>query len=995
MKRRLIFSMGLIFLLGLFLPPANIQAAGITYYVDKTNLACDDLGTGTAPATPFCTIQRGADLALAGDTVHVLAGSYAEKVRPNSGTAGNPVTLSAEPGVTVTGDGTSSGSAFRLGALSYIIIDGFNVTQTTDHGIYSSGSNHITISNNHVSYSGSTVAGSERCGIYLSSTTDSTVTHNTSDHNSLDGIRLVSSSLRNTVSNNLSFANASGNARHAEGIDVENNSTANTIIHNIVYANEDSGLNFYSGAQGGSGSNLIIGNVSYGNGDHGIDNNDSPNNVIIGNTVQGNVTAGINLEGSIAPGSSGATIINNIVADNGLLQYVGGETIPGLQPGNIRVDAISASGTTLDYDLYYLTSEGTQITWQGVGYPTMAAFHTAFPTQETNGLQGNPLFVLPAPIAQRPPAAPYNVAVHAGNYHITAGSLAIDSGNSSAPNEPTTDLDGNPRVNDPTVVDTGAGTRTYDDRGAYEYQLPGPQTLTVAKDGTGSGTVTSSPIGIDCGTTCAYDFTYYTSVVLTALPTANSLFTGWSGAGCSGTATCTVLMDAAKSVAATFTLNKYTMSVNKTGTGSGTVSSDPAGVDCGTTCSYDFVISTSVTLTAAPDTGSSFTGWSGAGCTGTDLCTVTMDAAKAVTASFTLNKYALSVSRAGTGSGTVSSSPAGIECGWTCSADFDYSTSVILTAVPATGSTFTGWSVAGCTGTDPCTVLVDAAKSVTATFTLNKYGLSVNKTGTGLGTVTSNPPGIDCGATCSYDYDYNTFVTLSALADTGSTFTGWSGGGCSGTGTCSVTITAAVSVAAGFSDPTPPSVSWILPVGNGQTYDTYHQPIQLEVNPTDNVGISRVIFIRDDYVNHTNIEIGTVTSPPYRLTFDTSVLLPGVNQINAITLDTANNLFSSYIYLNNIQMPTLTVLKAGTGSGTVTSSPGGIACGSTCTASFTYNSYVILMAVPTPGSTFTGWSGAGCSGTDTCTVQMDAIKSVTANFTRITIYLYLPMVWQE
>jgi hypothetical protein len=51
--------------------------------------------------------------------------------------------------------------------------------------------------------------------------------------------------------------------------------------------------------------------------------------------------------------------------------------------------------------------------------------------------------------------------------------------------------------------------------------------------------------------------------------------------------------------------------------------------------------------------------------------------------------------------------------------------------------------------------------------------------------------------------------------------------------------------------------------------------------------------------------------------------------------------------------------------------------------------------VPTPGSTFTGWSGAGCSGTDTCTVQMDAIKSVTANFTRITIYLYLPMVWQE
>ena len=298
MKKRLIISVGLIFLMGLFLPPFHTQAAGTTYYVDKTNLACDDLGSGTTIAAPFCTIQKGAEVAIAGDTVHVLAGTYPEKVRPNSGTAGNPVTLSAEPGVTVTGDGSSSGSAFRLTGLSYITIDGFIVTATTEHGIYSSGSNHIIISNNHVHHAGSTTAGSERCGIYLSGTTDSTVTHNTSDHNSLDGIRLVNSSLRNTVSNNVSFANASVNSRHAEGIDVENNSTANTIIHNIVYANEDSGLNFYSGAQGGSGSNLIIGNVSYGNGDHGIDNNDSPNNIIIGNTVQGNVTAGINLEGS-------------------------------------------------------------------------------------------------------------------------------------------------------------------------------------------------------------------------------------------------------------------------------------------------------------------------------------------------------------------------------------------------------------------------------------------------------------------------------------------------------------------------------------------------------------------------------------------------------------------------------------------------------------------------------------------------------------------------
>jgi hypothetical protein len=98
-----------------------------------------------------------------------------------------------------------------------------------------------------------------------------------------------------------------------------------------------------------------------------------------------------------------------------------------------------------------------------------------------------------------------------------------------------------------------------------------------------------------------------------------------------------------------------------------------------------------------------------------------MDADKSVTASFTLNTYLLSVSRTGTGSGTVSSSPDGISCGATCSASFNYNTSVILTATPVTGSTFTGWSGSGCSGTGTCTVTRSAAKSVTANFILNTY----------------------------------------------------------------------------------------------------------------------------------------------------------------------------------------------------------------------------------------------------------------------------------
>jgi ribosomal protein S16 len=84
---------------------------------------------------------------------------------------------------------------------------------------------------------------------------------------------------------------------------------------------------------------------------------------------------------------------------------------------------------------------------------------------------------------------------------------------------------------------------------------------------------------------------------------------------------------------------------------------------------------------------------------------------------YTLNAYTLSVSKTGTGSGTVTSSPAGISCGSTCSHAFNYNTSVVLTAAPAAGSKFSGWS-GSCTGTGTCTVIMSAAKSATANFLL-------------------------------------------------------------------------------------------------------------------------------------------------------------------------------------------------------------------------------------------------------------------------------------
>ena len=441
-------------------PPGGPAA---DYYVDNTNGSCSDGGPGSL-AVPFCTIGHAAGLVSAGQTVRVLAGTYAETVNgPNSGTAGNPITYSAAPGVTVTGNGTASGNAFRMTSKSYIIIDGFTIANTVDYGIYASTSNHITISNNHVSSAGTPVSGSTRMGIFFTNTDDSTISGNVSDHNSQDGIRLTGGSSGNLVSNNVSYGNAEEWQRNATGIQVTGTgSDNNTIIHNTTYGNEDSGLQFYAGAQ----NNIVIGNLSYGNGDHGIDNNNAHGNTFVGNTVQGNVTAGINLEAS----SGGATIANNVSVDNGLLKQVGGGTVPSGQPTNIRADATSIAGTTIDYDVVYLNSGSGMIQWNGTTYNSLSAFQAAQPTQEVHGLQADPLFISPAAVAQRPAAAPFNVAVNLGDYHLTAGSPAIDSADADASNEATLDLDGQARIDDPATADTGAGSRTYDDRGAYEFR---------------------------------------------------------------------------------------------------------------------------------------------------------------------------------------------------------------------------------------------------------------------------------------------------------------------------------------------------------------------------------------------------------------------------------------------------------------------------------------------------------------------------------------------
>lgn len=164
----------------------------------------------------------------------------------------------------------------------------------------------------------------------------------------------------------------------------------------------------------------------------------------------------------------------------------------------------------------------------------------------------------------------------------------------------------------------------------------------------------------------------------------------------------------------------------------------------------------------------------------------------------------LGLEKWGTGQGTVASSPSGISCGtscWSASKAYTTGTNVTLTATPAPGNVFARWEN-GCTGNSPtCTVTMGQARTVRAVFEA-LVPLTVLKEGSGTGIVVDQSFGlIYCGPSqteCTLAYWMYTPVNLVPLASPGSYFAGWSGGGCAGTGPCTVTVDVAKAVTAHF-----------------------------------------------------------------------------------------------------------------------------------------------------------------------------------------------------
>ncbi len=504
-----------------------------------------------------------------------------------------------------------------------------------------------------------------------------------------------------------------------------------------------------------------------------------------------------------------------------------------------------------------------------------------------------------------------------------------------------------------------------------------PFELTIETGGTGAGEV-ECEVEAEPAEACDPEAEYEegTEITVIAEPKAGSEFSGWSGE-CDNVVSnkCEVEMDADKTVKATFNLKptpKFALKVKKTGTGTGKVeSTSPVSpkIVCGAECEKEFVEGTKVTLAQSADPGSEFVEWSGA-CTGTGACEVTMSAAKEVTAKFDLKPvvdFALKVKKIGTGTGKVTSTPAGIDCGATCEAKFEEGEEVELSQSPASGSEFSGWGGA-CTGTGSCEVTMTEAKEVTATFKPIPRTLAVTEAGTGEGAVKCKFNGTGSPGACTSPQPNGTTVELLAFAEAGSEFAGFSSGTGSAsacaTSPCSFTLQANSSITATFDlGPTPEFELEINLDGTGEG--------EVECK----VGAGPQEPCEAEYAEGTE-----VTLVPIAETGSEFVKWAGDCTGSGACKVTMSANKSVTATFDEEEPPTpefkLAITKAGTGSGTVTCD------GGACAAKYPEGEEVTLAATAASGSTFSGFSGAGCSGTAPCVVTIEEEDvTVTATFT--------------
>ncbi|MEZ4512330.1 MAG: LamG-like jellyroll fold domain-containing protein [Chloroflexota bacterium] len=471
-------------------------------------------------------------------------------------------------------------------------------------------------------------------------------------------------------------------------------------------------------------------------------------------------------------------------------------------------------------------------------------------------------------------------------------------------------------------------TLTMDqDRSITAVFAPLAYTLDVAV--VGNGSVGQTPL--------QPTYAYNDLVALNAVAETGWSFSGWSGDVTGSNATKNVTINSNKVITATFTQDSYTVTTHVSGNGSVVVSPDQAG----------YVYGDVVSVLAVPDPGYTLQSWSG------DLSgdgagqSLTMDGDKSVTAIFATATYTVETSVIG--SGTVLVDP--------LQSSYSYGDVISVTAVPAADWAFSHWmlGLSGITATQALTVTGNT--NLQAVFEPITYGLNVGWTGDGTVAILPDKTEFTAGEV----------VTVTATSGVGHTFTGWreqQGETLFSTSiTTTVTMTEEKSILAVF------------------TPITYTLDVNLVGSGSVAIGLVDVTCVANcsQEVSYGSVISMTAVADSGATFTGWSGAVSGTQDTVTVTV-TANTQVTAVFTTSDTR--TLTVTTDGTGSGSVTSNPAGIACtsgGGDCTEAFDPGTVVTLSAVAASGSIFDGWGG-DCSGTDNCVVTMDTAQAVTATF---------------
>ena len=425
-------------------------------------------------------------------------------------------------------------------------------------------------------------------------------------------------------------------------------------------------------------------------------------------------------------------------------------------------------------------------------------------------------------------------------------------------------------------------------------------------------------------------FNYGTSVLLTATPAAGYSFTGWTGDATGTSNSLTITMNSNKNITANFALtpaDTYTLNVTSSLGGTAVKNPNQAGYANGT----------SVQVTATPNTGYSFSGWSGDATGTTNPLPVTMNSDKNIVANFTLTPvitYSLTVIA---NNGVVVKNPN--------QANYNQGSTVQLTATPNSGYTFTGWSGDATGTTNPLTVTMNSNKNITAIFTLipaSTYTLNVTAVN---GTVEKNPS--------QATYLAGTNVQLTATPNSGYSFTGWSGDATGSENPLLVQMNSNKNITAIFT--LTPTITYTLNVTavNGTIVKNPNQP---------------------NYNLGTTVQLTATPNNGYIFS-GWSGDASGTNNPLTVTMNSNKNITANFTL---IPASTYT-LNATAINGSVTKNPN--------SPTYASGSIIQLTATPNTGYTFTSWGGDATGSTNPLNVTMNANKEIVANFSIITYTL--------